>query len=157
MSTKHPEVHMTSEHPRCNDTGRLSRFPCVRTADHAGLHCDSLGVSWPAARGLRPLGYDAGTGKQAYALTEPGGALDKAADIFALEAAATWYALASAMVEGPALSADEANFILARVVESLGEVLPLAAQCVADNPAVDLPLYADSARDIGTALRDMKP
>ncbi|MCX4400814.1 hypothetical protein OG840_03125 [Streptomyces sp. NBC_01764] len=75
----------------------------------------------------------------------------------ALESAATWYTLASAMVDGPALSADEANFILARVVESLGEVLPLAAEAVAGNPAADLPLYVGSARDIGTALRDMQP
>ncbi|MGW3982424.1 hypothetical protein [Streptomyces mirabilis] len=74
-----------------------------------------------------------------------------------LESAATWYTLASAMVDGPALSADEANFILARVVESLGEVLPLAAGAVADNPAPDLPVFVRSARDIGSALRDMKP
>ncbi|MGW9029777.1 hypothetical protein ACWGQ5_37830 [Streptomyces sp. NPDC055722] len=106
---------------------------------------------------MRRLGYDAATGKQAYAVTEPGSALDKAADTFTLEAAATWYALASAMVEGPALSADEANFILARVVESLGEVLPLAAGALADNPAADLPVFVDSARDIGAAIRDMKP
>ncbi|MGW0628825.1 hypothetical protein [Streptomyces sp. NPDC002758] len=106
---------------------------------------------------MRRLGYDAATGKQAYALTEPGSALDKAADIFSLEAAATWYALASAMVEGPALSGEEANFVLACVVEVLGEVLPIAARTVADNPAADLPLYAETGRDIGAALRDMEP
>ncbi|MFK0282570.1 hypothetical protein ACIQVL_19180 [Streptomyces sp. NPDC090499] len=105
---------------------------------------------------LRPLGYDAGTRKPAYAVTEPGGALDKACDLFALESAATWYTLASAMVEGPALSADEANFILARVVEALGEVLPIAAKAVADNPAADLPLYSEAGREIGAAMRDMK-
>jgi hypothetical protein len=109
-------------------------------------------------RELRRLGYDAATGKQAYALTEPGGALDKAADVFTLETATAWHALTSAMLAGPeTLSADEANFILARVVESLGEVLPLAAQAVAGNPAVDLPMWNDSAREIGAALRDMKP
>jgi hypothetical protein len=56
-----------------------------------------------------------------------------------------------------ALSAEEANYVLARVVESLGEVLPIAARNVADNPAADLPTYRDSGRDIGAAMRGMKP
>jgi hypothetical protein len=107
-------------------------------------------------RELRRLGYDAGAGKPAYAVTEPGGALDKACDLFALESATVWHSLTAMMIEGPALSADEANFILARVVEALGEVLPIAAKTVADNPAADLPLYAESGRDIGAAMRDMQ-
>ncbi|MGW3024795.1 hypothetical protein [Streptomyces sp. NPDC001221] len=74
----------------------------------------------------------------------------------ALESAVTWHALASAMVEGPALSGEEANFVLARVIEVLGEVLPIAARVVENNPGVDLPLYGDSAREIGTAMRDMR-
>jgi hypothetical protein len=106
---------------------------------------------------MRRLGYDVGTGKYAFAITEPGSPLDKAADVFALETATVWHTLAAAMIGGPELSADEANFVLARVVESLGEVLPLAAQCVADNPAADLPMYADSGQDIGAAMRDMQP
>jgi hypothetical protein len=96
-------------------------------------------------------------GKAAYAVTEPGGVLEKAADVFALESATAWHCLAAAMIGGPELSADEANFVLARVVESLGEVLPLAAQCIADNPAADLPMYAESGQDIGAAMRDMQP
>ncbi|MGW0626962.1 hypothetical protein [Streptomyces sp. NPDC002758] len=106
---------------------------------------------------LRPLGHDAATGKQAYAVTEPGSALDKACDVVALETATMWHALTSAMIDGPELSADEANMILARVVEALGEVLPIAARSIADNPAADLPIYRDSGRDIGAAMRDMKP
>jgi hypothetical protein len=107
-------------------------------------------------RELRRLGYDAVTGKTALALTEPGGALDKAADVFALESATVWHSLASAMVDGPALSADEANAVLARVVESLGEVLSIAARRVADNPAADLPLWREAGRDIGAGMRDMR-
>jgi hypothetical protein len=109
------------------------------------------------SNGMRRLGFDAATGKQAYAVTDPGSPLDKAADIFSLEAAATWYTLASAMVDGPALSADECNFVLACVVEALGDVLPIAAQAVVDNPAADLPSWRNDARDIGAAMRDMKP
>jgi hypothetical protein len=60
------------------------------------------------------------------------------------------------MVDGPALSADEANAVLARVVESLGEVLSIAARRVADNPAADLPLWREAGRDIGAAVRDMR-
>jgi hypothetical protein len=90
-------------------------------------------------------------------VTEPGGVLEKAADVFALQSATVWHTLAAAMIGGSELSADEANFVLARVVESLGEVLPLAAQCVADNPAADLPAYRDSGQDIGAAVRDMRP
>ncbi|MFE2689836.1 hypothetical protein [Streptomyces mirabilis] len=107
-------------------------------------------------RELRRLGFDAATGKTAFALTEPGGTLDKACDMFALESATVWHTLAAAMIEGQALSADEANFVLARVVESLGEVLPIAARSVADNPATDLPLYSEAGRDIGAAVRDMR-
>ncbi|WP_329572977.1 hypothetical protein [Streptomyces sp. NBC_01361] len=76
--------------------------------------------------------------------------------MFALETATVWLGLASAMIEGPELSADEGGFVLARVVESLGEVLPIAARAVASNPAVDLPLYGDAGRDIGTTMRDMR-
>ncbi|MET7602556.1 hypothetical protein ABZS96_08475 [Streptomyces avermitilis] len=86
-------------------------------------------------------------------MTEPGSALG----VLALETATVWHALASVMVEGPALSGEEANYVLARVVEVLGEVLPIAARSVADNPAVDLPQYAEAGQDIGTAMRDMKP
>jgi hypothetical protein len=108
------------------------------------------------ARELRRLGYDPATGKTALALTEPGSALDKACDMFALESATVWHTLAAAMIEGPALSADEANFVLARVVGALGEILPIATQTVDGNPAADLPLYSEAGQDIGTAVRDMK-
>ncbi|MFF3872528.1 hypothetical protein [Streptomyces sp. NPDC001978] len=77
--------------------------------------------------------------------------------MFALETAVMWHSLTAAMIDGPALSADEANIVLACVVEALGEVLPLAGRAVADNPAADLPLYGESGRDIGAAMRDMKP
>jgi hypothetical protein len=106
-------------------------------------------------RELRRLGFDAATGKAAFALTEPGGALEKACDLFALESATVWHSLASAMIEGSALSADEATAVLARVVEALGEVLPIAVRSVANNPAADLPLYSEAGRDIGAAMRDM--
>ncbi|MGW6293012.1 hypothetical protein [Streptomyces sp. NPDC055058] len=105
--------------------------------------------------GLRRLGYDAATGKTAYALTEPGGFLDAMADATALETAAIWFTLAEAMTDGPELSADEANFVLKRVVEVLGEVIPIAARAVDDNGTVAR--YADAGRDIGTGMRDMKP
>ncbi|MER5911934.1 hypothetical protein ABT124_15855 [Streptomyces sp. NPDC001982] len=105
---------------------------------------------------LRALGYDMATGKQAYAVTQPGSALDKACDVVALETATMWHSLTAAMIDGPELSADEANMVLARVLEALGEVLPIAARSVADNPAADLPTYRTSGRDIGAAMRDMR-
>ncbi|MGW9030758.1 hypothetical protein ACWGQ5_43205 [Streptomyces sp. NPDC055722] len=78
--------------------------------------------------------------------------------MFALESATVWHSLASAMCEADEpLSADEANMVLSRVVEALGEVLSIAARIVADNPAADLPTYRDSGRDMGAAMRDMKP
>ncbi|MFD5657060.1 hypothetical protein [Streptomyces hirsutus] len=108
--------------------------------------------------GFRRLGFDAVTGKTAYARTEPGGFLDAMADVAALETAAVWHALAGAMTDGPQLSADEANFVLARVVEALGEVLPIAVRAV---DAVDadgtVARYVEAGRDIGTAVRNMRP
>ncbi len=79
---------------------------------------------------LRLEGYDAVTCRTAYALTEPGGFLDTVADVTALETAAVWHALTGVMSAGPHLSADEANFVLARVVEALSEVLPIAVRAV---------------------------
>ncbi|MGW2931785.1 hypothetical protein ACWDA7_07945 [Streptomyces sp. NPDC001156] len=106
---------------------------------------------------MRNLGYDAVSGKQMFAATEPGSPLDKACDVVALETATVWHSLASVMCESAEqLSADEANFVLARLVESLGEVLPIAARSVADNPAANLPIHCESGRDIGAAMRDMK-
>ncbi|MEW2321667.1 hypothetical protein AB0926_11255 [Streptomyces griseoincarnatus] len=77
------------------------------------------------------------------------------ADVTALETAAVWHALAGAMTDGPELSADEANFVLARVVEALGEVLPIAVRAVEADGTVAR--YVEAGRDIGTAVRDMKP
>ncbi|CAL9506596.1 hypothetical protein [Streptomyces sp. enrichment culture] len=76
-------------------------------------------------------------------------------DMAALETATVWHAMAEAMVEGDQLSGDEAAFVLARVVEALGEVLPIAARVVEDNEA--LALDAEAGRDIGVGMRDMTP
>ncbi|MFF4960562.1 hypothetical protein ACFY2Z_26535 [Streptomyces sp. NPDC001222] len=74
----------------------------------------------------------------------------------ALESAVIWHTLASGLLEKP-LSADEANYVLARVVESLGEVLPLAIAAVGHSRTADLPLYSEAGRDIGAGLRHMRP
>ncbi|MFE2608658.1 hypothetical protein ACFXDI_36275 [Streptomyces mirabilis] len=74
----------------------------------------------------------------------------------ALESAVIWHTLASGMLETP-LSVDEASYVLARVVESLGEVLPLAIAAVGHSQSADLPLYSESGRDIGAAMRLMRP
>ncbi|MFF8943227.1 hypothetical protein ACF1A5_13345 [Streptomyces sp. NPDC014864] len=89
-------------------------------------------------------------------VAEPGGVLEKAADVIALQTGAVWHALASEMLDAGQLSEDEANHILRCVVEALGEVLPIAAQAVADNPAADLLGYGQAGRDIGAAMRDMR-
>jgi hypothetical protein len=102
---------------------------------------------------LRPLPWTTDDGRPCYAVTEPGGFLDTMANVAALETATVWHALAQAMTEGPQLSADEANFVLARLVEVLGDVLPIAVRAVA--PKADA--YGEAARDIGAALRDMRP
>ncbi|WP_159038758.1 hypothetical protein [Streptomyces sp. NRRL B-1140] len=72
----------------------------------------------------------------------------------ALETATVWRALAEAMIEGDQISGDEAAFVLARVVESLGDVLAIAARVVGDNDA--LALYAEAGRNMGAGLRGMK-
>ncbi|CAL9530755.1 hypothetical protein SUDANB176_04047 [Streptomyces sp. enrichment culture] len=103
----------------------------------------------------RRLGFDSATGKMAYALTQPGSALDRACDLTALETATLWFSLADAMAQAPEpLSADEANFVLRHVVESLGEMIQMAVRAVGDEPS---PVWGTSGRDIGTALRDMRP
>lgn len=102
---------------------------------------------------LRRLGYDSATGKTAYVVPEPGGTLEHMADMFALESATVWQSLAAALVDGPTLTADEATFVLARVVEALGEVLPIAARNVENSSAAQ---YGEAGRDIGAAMRDMK-
>ncbi|MBX4176398.1 hypothetical protein [Streptomyces geysiriensis] len=105
-------------------------------------------------QGLRRLGYDSVSGKTAYAFTAPGGLLEGMADMSVLETATVWHALAEAMTNGTQLDADEAHFVLARVVEALGEVIPIAARVVEDNDA--LALYAEAGRDIGAGMRGMK-
>ncbi|MFF4147373.1 hypothetical protein [Streptomyces sp. NPDC001698] len=75
----------------------------------------------------------------------------------ALESAAVWHTLARTMVDGPDLSADEANYVLARVVEVLGDVLPLAAASVDGNQTAKLPAWRDAVNELSVALRDMKP
>ncbi|MFF8934131.1 hypothetical protein ACF08O_05175 [Streptomyces paradoxus] len=105
--------------------------------------------------GLRRLGYDVATGKTEYALTRPGGTLDAMADMMALETAAVWYALVDAMTDGPQLDAEEASFVLARVVEALGEVLPIAVRAVNHDGTVAR--YIAARRDIGAAVPHMRP
>jgi hypothetical protein len=123
----------------------------------AGHHRAGLSGGVGVSDGLRSLGYDHATGKYAYVSAQPGGALEKAADLFALESATVLHALASAMVQGPPLSQDECNFVLARVVEELGNVLPIAAQAIENNPAADLPLWSEAGRDIGMVMLGTKP
>lgn len=104
---------------------------------------------------FRLLGYDAATGRTAYAVTEPGGFLEAMADVTALETATVWHTLAGTMAEGRSLCADEANFVLAHVVEALGAVLPIAMRAVdTDGSAARC---AETGRGTGSAVHDMKP
>ncbi|MFJ8720950.1 hypothetical protein [Streptomyces sp. NPDC093269] len=82
---------------------------------------------------------------------------ERPADVTALESAVIWHTLASAMVEAPGvLSASEAAYVLARVVESLGEVLPLAIAATDSSQSVRLPSWRDTASDLNAALRGMR-
>ncbi|MEU0965884.1 hypothetical protein ABZ357_10820 [Streptomyces sp. NPDC005917] len=71
------------------------------------------------------------------------------------ESAVIWYTLASGMLETP-LSADEANYVLARVVESLGEVLPLAIAAVDPSRTADLQSWREAAAEISAAMQQMR-
>lgn len=104
---------------------------------------------------MRRLGFDSDSGKPAYAVPEPGGVLETLADVAALETATVWHALAEAMVDAPEeLTADEASFVLARVVECLGEVLPIAIRAVA--PKADaLEPFMVAGREIADGLRPL--
>jgi hypothetical protein len=103
----------------------------------------------------RRMPWNRADGKPCYAVTEPGGRLEALADVATLETATIWHKLAAALVEGPDLSADEANFALAMVVEVLGDVLPVAVRAVVDGGTIAS--FGDAGSDIGSAIRDMKP
>lgn len=66
----------------------------------------------PAVEQLRYLGTDATTGKSAYALPAPGGALERMADTTALETAAVVSALVGEVLDaGKATDAELAAFV----------------------------------------------
>ncbi|MFI6358870.1 hypothetical protein ACIBJF_41160 [Streptomyces sp. NPDC050743] len=77
---------------------------------------------------LRNLGYDAVTGKRAYALTEPGGLLDTMANVTALETASVLTALVGEVLEGGKASDAELAVFVPALFESLSEVVNVAAR-----------------------------
>ncbi|RSO02174.1 hypothetical protein DMH26_14890 [Streptomyces sp. WAC 05379] len=69
---------------------------------------------------LRPLGYDAATGKTAYALPAPGGALEALADRHSLKAASALYAVVSNVLEHGASSDAELATLVPPLTTMLG-------------------------------------
>lgn len=77
---------------------------------------------------LRDLGYDAVTGKRAYALPEPGGMLERMADHTALGTAAVLTAvIGEILAAGNAKDSELAVFVPA-LYESLTEVTNVATR-----------------------------
>ncbi|WP_392874535.1 hypothetical protein [Streptomyces sp. LN499] len=86
---------------------------------------------------LRTLGTDPNSGKTIYAVTEPGGALERLADETAVTAAATLVALIGEVLEsGEASEAELAAFIPA-LYESLAEVAEVTARIIDRFPLED--------------------
>jgi hypothetical protein len=77
---------------------------------------------------LRLLGYDAATGKKAYALPAPGGPLEAIADHRTLEAATALHAVVSAVLEDGASSDAELATLVQPLAQMLDEVTAVAAR-----------------------------
>ncbi|MFF6785001.1 hypothetical protein [Streptomyces sp. NPDC012510] len=88
---------------------------------------------------LRSLGVDPGTGKEALAVTRPGGLLDELADVQALKAAAVLVAVVGAVLEGGKASDVE----LAAFVRPLHAALE---ECAGIMAAADGGVKAQKAR-----------
>ncbi|MFI2203811.1 hypothetical protein ACH47Z_24135 [Streptomyces sp. NPDC020192] len=74
---------------------------------------------------LRSLGIDPATGKEAYAVTRPGGRLEALADVHALESAAVLLAVVGAVLDaGNASDAELAAFV-SPLYMALGECVGL--------------------------------
>ncbi|MFH9821619.1 hypothetical protein [Streptomyces sp. NPDC017230] len=83
---------------------------------------------------LRYLGTDSATGKTAYAVPAPGGALERMADVTALESATVLTALVGEILETGAASESELSVFVPALHESLCDVTKVAARLL-DNGA----------------------
>ncbi|MEU1030204.1 hypothetical protein ABZ402_15865 [Streptomyces mirabilis] len=93
----------------------------------------------------RFLGLDADTGKQVYAVPEPGGLLDHLADVTALEAATAFLAVVGEVLDSEdELSEAELAVFLRPAVATLTEVMGIAVKLVDEGSAM---------RDLGRHLR----
>lgn len=93
----------------------------------------------------RFLGLDAETGKQVYAVPEPGGFLDHLADVTALESATAFLAVVNEVLETEdELSEAELAVFLRPAVAALTEVMSVAVKRVAEGAVL---------RDLGRNLR----
>ncbi|MET8127187.1 hypothetical protein [Streptomyces sp. NPDC005231] len=126
--------------------------PCSLTAGHSGDHGNGL-ARWEASPAKpRSLGTDPNSGKTIYAVTEPGGALERLADETAVMAAATLLGVMDDVLEaGEATEAELAAFVPV-LVESLSEVTEVAARTI-DRIPLDEPEYGPAARALRDALR----
>jgi hypothetical protein len=79
-----------------------------------------------AAR-LRSLGVDPATGKEAYAVTRPGGSLDAFADVHALRSAAALLAVVGAVLDAGRASDAELAAFVPSLHAVLGECLGMIA------------------------------
>ncbi|MGI5511135.1 hypothetical protein [Streptomyces sp. CA-106131] len=77
---------------------------------------------------LRYLGTDSATGKRAYAVPAPGGALERMADVTTVEAAAVLAALMGEILEAGNASDSELAVFVPALYESLSEVVNVAAR-----------------------------
>lgn len=77
---------------------------------------------------LRLLGTDPETGKTAYALPAPGGALEALADLQTLEAATALHALSGTILEGGQATDAELAALVPALVNMLGDLVAVAAR-----------------------------
>lgn len=78
---------------------------------------------------LRPLGIDPMSGKPAYALVAPGGALEAMADRAALEAGAALHALTGAILDSEQeATPEELAALVPALVAMLGDLVQVAAR-----------------------------
>ncbi|MFE7776560.1 hypothetical protein ACFU5O_22270 [Streptomyces sp. NPDC057445] len=98
---------------------------------------------------LRPIGIDPLTGKQQYAVTEPGSALDAIADGHAIKAAA-----ALVTVTGTALeNGDDASDLVPELYGALSEMVEVASRHYAPT-GLDTAAFGPTARALSEALRE---
>ncbi|MFE9864891.1 hypothetical protein ACFYPZ_19510 [Streptomyces sp. NPDC005506] len=98
--------------------------------------------------GMRALGIDPLSGKQLFAVTEPGSRLDVMADGHAIKAAAALVAVTGTILE----NGGDASELVPDLYSALSEMVEVAARHFEPTP-LDNRVFEAAARALGEALR----